>query len=103
MGDNKDPELEHENKDQEAEGFVEETDYAARNSDHLHSDKVAATNPERQSVYKRIDISNLDAMLASTRQLDEDQGIVFRKLIDYVKNVRASEKWKCAPPSLLSL
>ena len=99
VGDNLDPELEHENEDQEAEGFVEETDYAARNPDQLPTDKTSATNPERQSVYKRIDISNLDAMLASTRQLDEDQGIVFRKLIDYVKNVRASEKWKCAPPS----
>lgn len=96
IGDSLDPENEKDNEDQADEGIEEAEEHAARNPGNLASEDNHSKGTGESSVYRRVDISNLDEMRQSARQLDEDQRFAFDIIIKYVKQLRAS--WKSGLP-----
>ena len=96
IGDILDAENEKDNEDQLAEGVEETEEHAARNPGHLAEEEGNLKGHYEKTAYRRIDISNLDEMRKSARQLDPDQRFVFDIFIKYVKQLRAS--WKSGFP-----
>ena len=72
-------------------------EYAARDPIDL-ADIDVQTFKRDKSIYKRVDVSNREAMLRDARQLDEDQRVPFDLIMRFVKGIRASEQSSMRPP-----
>ena len=102
-GDVLDPELQKENEEDAAEGDKPIDDLVARDPSGVVDKEF--TMPHEKTIYKRIDISQMDQMLQSARGLDKDQRYAFNILIKFVKEVRSSRKsgMKKPKPVLLKI
>ena len=92
IGDVLDAENQKDNEDQMAEGMEETEEHAARNPEHLAEEDGSLKGHYEKTVFRKIDISNLDEMRNLARQLDPDQRYAFDILIKYVKQLRASTR-----------
>ena len=72
-------------------------EYAARDPNDL-ADTDVQTFKRDKSIYRRVDVSNRDAMLRDARQLDEDQRVPFDLIMRFVKGIRASEQSSMRKP-----
>ena len=99
IGDVIDSELQKENEDQLNEGYEVDNEQILRDPGDLLNDEHHA----EKSIYKRIDISNLDSLYKSARQLVPEQRYAFDTVIKYVKNLRkaSSVNSKRPKPPLL--
>ena len=92
IGDCLDPEHELEQEEEEAmKNLSQDEEYLGRDPENLPNLSEPPKNLPERSYYKRADISDLETMRASVRQLDRDQRLVFDIIIEYVKKLRASE------------
>ena len=99
IGDILAPQLEQDIEEQAAEGVLLDESFAARNPDNVTCDSSNKPVAASQGPFRRIDISKLDEMLASVRQLDQDQRKAFNLIIEYVKTLRAYQKKAIPPPT----
>ena len=90
IGDVLDAENEKDNEDQAVEGFEETEEHAARDPGHFAETDDSSGGIYEKTVYRKIDISDLDGMRKAARQLDPDQRFPFDIVIRYVKQRRAS-------------
>ena len=89
IGDLIDAENVRENEDQELEGATADEQYAARIPELSDMPEDSIAHPAH-SIYRRIGISNVDAMLDSARNLAPEQRQAFDEFVGYCKNLRKS-------------
>ena len=88
IGDQLDPEDVMENEELEAEGISEAGEFAIRDPGIMPTD-VSASSPASE-IFRRIDISNKNAMRRSARQLDKEQRQTFNEFMKFCKQKRQS-------------
>jgi ATP-dependent DNA helicase PIF1 len=84
IGDTLDAEAEQDNADDQAEGMLEDVSFAVRDPGDLTEGRNKHDYP---AMPQRVDISQVDAMLASARQLAPEQRRIFDQVIDHCKSI----------------
>ena len=83
------------------EGVIEDAEHAARfpGDDIISLGKDELPLPKGKLAYKKIDTSDLKGMRESAGGLDPDQRVAFDIMIQYIKNLRASENSGAVKPN----
>ena len=98
IGDQLDAENELENDEPEMDDEVQDDEYAARDPQHLKNLTEDESSNQEKTVYRRIDISNKEAMAKSVQMQDPEQRMFFDVFIKFAKQTRTSEKCGIARP-----
>jgi hypothetical protein len=84
IGEQLDANNEQQNEDDEREGTTQNPNYRHLDQDFPEEDN---TNLPERSKYKPIDITNIDFMLQSARQLSRDQRVAFNLVLNFCKSL----------------
>ena len=96
IGDKLDPAKEQENIDADEEGTTEDPDHLVLEPGELLSEGNVDTNKDK--VYRRIELGNLNELAERTRKLDPEQRRVVDIGIKYAKDLVKSISGNCEPP-----
>ena len=87
MGEDLDPEGQQQNEDDELELVTDKDGEAEFDYDKLTTDTSAAP---MDRLFKRVEVWDMEVLMAKTRELDDDQLFVLNTLVDYVKKYKTA-------------